>query len=350
MKNLLEVSRKHQQLWHHRWIRTMMYAIAIILMIILTPRLVLRYYESKGYAFKDNVGYISQYAYQKHITEPNLDASFEKEIPIYLDYISISNKNYDIVFSSNTIFDIGMFTDYFSVGLIHFYAFEFLHGNPFSSDDQIVLSESISIALFNKVDSVNETIVINDLTYTVSGVVKEASKDMNYIYMSMANIETVTGRETTYFTFILFEDQNLLAKLYDRGGSKLVFSTITIHNQNTYNATVKLMINIGFVLIASVMMLVDFKFKTNKKGNDENTRSSTSKNFLVYLTKSYIYITIGIIYMAFTYSLLMATQTSFSFGYKYVLSMAPKFYGVLVVYMIPVIFEIVKRFKHRTVN
>lgn len=68
------------------------------------------------------------------------------------------------------------------------YSFRFLGGRPFTGADfqsglpRAVLSESLARRLFGKVEASSETVLVNDVSYTVSGVVEDVSGVTSDVY------------------------------------------------------------------------------------------------------------------------------------------------------------------------
>ena len=283
---------------------------------LVVPKLILSYYESNGYTFSENVGHITQYSYDNSVATHNQNITFEYEIKVQRDSVSINDTRYDIVFSDNAIFDLGMSSQDHYMSIFDFFEFEFLYGNPFLNDNEIVLSESISLALFDQVDSSGESVKINGIDYLVSGIVDEQNEKMAYIYTSSNNIDRILNQDWTFDDFIFFKDNDLQMKLYERGGIDLVRLTETRINQHALIAKSQLIISIFFLIIAILNIVVRLNFKESEKEKQfEKSKFSYTKSLfksLVAMTKFMIYIVIfsiavhamgGTIPVAFTHVL-----------------------------------------------
>jgi hypothetical protein len=288
--------------------------------------------QLNGYIFENNIGYISENLYK--ISDINLsnDVVFENEIIVMLDYFSINDDRYRAIFSSNEIFDLGIQSDTFSSGLDSFNSFEFLHGNRFNHRNEIVISESISIKLFDKTNSVNEVITINGVLFTVSGIIKESNDLMNSIYFISSNLETVLNKDWTFFSFIIFHDDNLSRKLYERGGITLVNRTITKNNQRTINFTANMTIYLTFIFSGVLNLLIK---KPKNNNEDEEKIIKEDKNLLNLFIMQIFFITFNLIYLLLAHITLNGINSSIEVGFIYTIDRIPKFYWLLIAYLAP---------------
>lgn len=311
---------------------------------LVVPKLVLSYYESNGYTFSENIGHITQYSYDNSVTTHDQDITFEYEIKVQRDSVSINDFRYAIVFSDSDIFDLGMSAQDYYMSIFDFYDFEFLYGNPFLNDNEIVLSESISFALFDQIDSVGESIEINGVEYRVSGIVYEQNEKMAYIYTSSNNIDRILNQDWTFDDFIFFKDNDLQMKLYERGGIDLVRLTETRINQQTLISNSQLIISVSFLIIAILNIVVRLNFQESEKEKQiEKSKFSYTKS----LFKSLVAITIFMMYIVIFSIAVLAMGGTIPVASSYVLDLISKFYWIFSIYAIPVVYITYKGIKNR---
>jgi hypothetical protein len=308
--------------------------ILVLFFVFTIPKLTLAYYETRGYSFKENAGYVQRFAYD--MADQNFDIKFENEVFVYYDKISLNDISYSAFFSSNEIFDVGMPPDLYTM-LSNFYEFEFLYGEPFSNHNEIVISESISMELFNKINSIDETIIINDLEFVISGVVREPEDSMDYIYLSDDNIEIVAGELGLLFDFVMFQDQELDMKLYERGGAYLVLRTSTVNNQQTLTSTF-------YIIFLLSMWVISFIRISTYEDNSKN--KDVDKPLKSFIT-SYIVITIYIIFSIGSIIFFIAQQVTYKVALAIVLDESGKYLWILSIYIIPILIYIIKRLRNK---
>lgn len=339
-----DLELKYQQQSRYRALIKSTIRIAILLAILFYfPKLALKFYENQGYSFKDQVGFISKRHHDNYTTNPNQQVSFENEVVIDSAFVKVNESRYKGVFSSNKIFDVGMISDLLTLKMVHFYDVEFLYGHPFSSQNEVVLSESISMELFNTRDSVNEKIIIYDQEFTVSGVVKESIDSMQYIYFEESNFEAFTDSIYSYFKFIIFEDQDLHLKLYQRGGINLVQNTLTRTNQRTLDSTSKISISLAYSVIGILYSILESK--ANKASKNKQSVTREQGHVLVRLIKVYYITTSVLITLLIMYALVISNQVSFRVATLYLIDQVPRFYWALSVYLIPTLWIVIKEMK-----
>jgi len=309
----------------------------IAIVLIGSPLLTMEYYEIKGYTFREDVGIITQYKYNRIELNSNNDVTFENEIYIYSDYVYINEARYQTMYSQPELFEVGMMSAFYTVDLVNLYDFEFIYGHPFTSGNEIVISESVSIALFNAVNSIDESIIINDVEFIVSGVVIEPEDWMSYIFFSDSNIDTTSSR--AFYKFVIFQDRDLHMKLYERGGIDLVFGTITINNQSKIDYTSSM---VTFLLLLAATL---FSLLSNSSDKDKlmEINKNPKQGYIKSLMSSFMAITIGLILFIVLFIGLLATKVSFLVALLFVTGLMIKYYWVLAVYLIPILTLVIKK-------
>lgn len=93
----------------------------IAIVLIGSPLLTIKYYETKGYTFREDVGIVTQYKYNRIELNSNNDVAFENEIYIYSDYVYINEVKYQTMYSQPELFEVGMMSAFYTVDLVNFY-------------------------------------------------------------------------------------------------------------------------------------------------------------------------------------------------------------------------------------
>lgn len=315
-----------------------------------TPIIVLEYYEQNGYSFLDDVAYINEAHYQEHIVDPNETVIFENETLIHLDYLSINETQFDVVFSNQDIFDIGMMSDFFSVDPISFYPFDFVHGSYFIDINDIVITETISLALFGVSNSVDQTVVIDDAIFRVSGVLKSNNSSMDYIYIPLNQVDVIGSDVSLALTYRLFKHDNIYSKLYERGGMNLVHYATSQKNQSMIQSTTKLIISVGSIVAGFAILGIANIMNKHKKQVIVSNEHRKPKRFIEIIVKSYVAITIIIVYFGAIFLTNFSVNASYEVAFMYLRDNIHRFDAVLYLYLIPVfiyaINKVVRHFKH----
>ena len=308
------------------------------------PKLTVSYYENQGYTFPDNTGFISQNIYQHRVENPNLDMTFTHEIPIQVDRITLNNDGYWCIYSSHELFEVGMMSNFIGT-LVDFHAYDFLFGTAFTNDHEVVLTESIAATLLGEGDRTGETITIAGVDFTVSGIVKAYGDRMDFIYLSEANASIVTS-DPPMIDYIIFQDDNLHMKLYERGDYDLVSGVSTRTNQFTINSTSKSAMLLATLIFSLISFLIEAIRKKEVIEEAEIPKNKSSD--IVRLLISVFIITMFLCYLVFGAMVFNVHITSFPVAYLFVMSYIPKFFWVFGVYLIPIICFIVRKIKKRS--
>ncbi|MCD4827716.1 MAG: ABC transporter permease [Acholeplasmataceae bacterium] len=335
-----------QTLNEYKKTRSKIYSLALTMLIFMaimigTTKVLLVYHEHRGYIFKENVGFLSEYAYNRSASNPNNDIIFYNEILVQSDYILINDVSYQAIFSTNDIFEVGYPSDWFQLSLVSFYEFEFIYGGTFMNDNEIVISESISIKLFNNSNSVHETIIINDMEFVISGVIKEQTELMNAIYFSENNIEIILD-DLIRYDFRIFQDQDLAMKLYERGGINLVLRTTTYNNQDSINDVANLIIQLLLIVVGIILLF--FQPKTFKKYKVK----FEDINVVRFILNRYATLTMTLIYSLIYLIISLYRIVPMKVSYVFWINLIIRFYWIIaILYSIPILIYIIKKFLHR---
>lgn len=323
-------------------LRPFIFTAISMLVFALIPSIVLRYYTQNGYSFKENVGLVRTTTYDSIVTSLINETSFEYELAMKTGFINLGVQTYRTIIASKDIFEVGVLSDFFSNKPISFYDITFLHGQPFSDDEEIVISKSISQYLFNTINSINETVVIDNKTFTVSGVVDEPVSSMQYIFFSESAFPLNIDAFTPFIDYIVFQDENLIMKLYDRGQSALVFSTMTLNNQQPMNSTKRIISNLMVIILSFISLALGANRKTSEKNKEQGSKQTS---VLKSLSKTYIIMTFFVIYMIILYAMFIAMSTSLVFGFRYLLDMNVVYFIIVFIYLIPIAIQGIKWLK-----
>ncbi len=323
---------------------SMLLLVVNIALIPVAFQLSLLYYETTDYTFSDNVGYISQHSYDQYVETPNTTIAFDDEIPIKIDTVLINDVRYEAVFSDSDIFNVGMPTEEYYRPLFNFYEFDFLFGGAFINNNQIVLTKSVSIDMFDHINSVGETITIGDIEYVVSGVVDEPNVNMQYIFFSEDNIELISDDEWIFHEYIVFKDDDVQMKLYERGGFDLVRITRTKINQQSITFTTKIIVIILNIIVSIVSL--SFKSKENEDLLVKKPKTSSRYHFVKALLKSFLWITEILAFFILITICFMSIGTTIPVAFLFIKDQIPRFYWLLSIYAVPVIYLMIKKIKH----
>jgi len=266
--------------------------------------------------------------------------SFDKEIYMYRYpvFLEQPTHGFKVTLISDEVFDRGMLSGFSFSDENTFIDLEFLYGIPFENDDQVVISESIALDVFDEINSVGQTIEINDKDFVVSGVIKDNENLMPSMYMSTQNYESL-------FSFyiktldIIIEDEKLLNKAYDIGGIGFVNAIEPLINQDVYYErlnTVKMIIFITMFVAYGMLKALTVNSISNRFNNETN--KDTLKRHLLNVSKVIIFL---LMYDFFT----IASTYTFYIGFKAWLSKIDIYAGLLFIYIIPIANYLIKTFK-----
>lgn len=313
-------------------IKILYYTFALILLVIVAflPNIIVNIYEHNGYLFDHHTGFISSYNYDKY--EIKEDVDFDYEVFIYTKRNQINNINYETYYASSDIFKIGM-PDSFDSRLSQIYPFEFVYGNPYTNQYEIVISESIALEVFDQINSVGQTIVIDDHTYTVSGIIKASDASMEALYLSSKNIE---DEENAYLFLddVIFKDEHLQEKLYEKGGLDFVIRTTTYNNQYKLYDTIRLTIIFIFAVHIGLYALMQ-RHQPKKLFKD--------KKLISCIFKSELRFSFGFIIVYILYYLYLSYVTTHTIAWTETKTFIFKNIWLLLLYIIPVIICIIRR-------
>lgn len=299
------------------------------------PVFIRTYHQQKGYIFPDNIGYISLGIY--HRIDINEDVLLDKEETIRVDYVDIDDLRFKVIFTNSQVFDIGLPADVIHWGLTHFNQIHFLYGGPFSNPNEIVISESISLSLFNQSNSVGESIIINHETYTVTGVVANSNPVIESVFMEYSTLESVIERDWTYYNYRLFQDENLIMRLYDKGGIELVNKTITSKNQREFSMLTNISTNLVMICFGILNI-----FLYQSKNEDGKKRVQRNNHFIKDYIKLNIGLTGALLYGFLIFIIVFSSHTTYQFSFRYLTDQIQNYSWGLIIYTIPLIIVFVE--------
>ncbi len=318
---------------------TLINLIIFLAMLYVIPKIALQYHIQDGYTFKDNVAIISDYIYQSRIENLDENITFDQEVIIESDYIQTDDQSAIAIFSNDSIFDIGIMSNYYGSDPIYFYTFDFIYGEVFQHPNEIVISKSLSEAYFQTFNGVGQSIDINGYTYTVSGVLEDNQDTYQYMYFMDTEKEHVTNRIDSFYTLRVFQDSHLYHKLYQRGGENLIMKVRTQTIQANFILINGLLINVFMLIYSMTLVLVNMFNKKDKKRND-NKQTAYQKFQMSMILVTIIVISFSIAvfltfltYTSLTTSLLMTRDISIDYSY------------LLAIYLIPIVIYLI-RIKH----
>lgn len=327
-------------------IKTIIFAMILLGVFYFIPKMVLVYYEHNGYTFKEKVALISEYLYESKVSDPDDSIVFDYEVIVESGHLELEDQSLIALFSDQTIFDIGIMSNYYIDDPIHFYSFEFLYGTPFEHSNEIVITKSTSEAIFNTINGVGQTIDINHETYVVRGVVEDNSRTSQYIYFMDTEREKLFDQVFALYTIRIFYDEHLEYKLYQRGGEDLLFSVRTQMSQNVFLLADSLLMSLLFMVGIVVKSLI---IKTPNDVKQKINDQTPIQKFVI----SEILMTIFIMYIMMFMLTWVVSIYTFNIGLKAMLFIISPYKYLLGIYLIPVIIYLIRmayQEKHKEVN
>lgn len=223
---------------------------ALLLFLYVLPPITLLILVDEEERMQKDIGYVRSSDYDKYLIENNdTITNFDIEVNMSRSFVEVNNHwEYRAILTSSEIFDIGMMDTFFWNQEVNLYAFDFIYGEPFDEPNEIVISESISTTVFNKINTVGEYMDINGVPFVVVGVIDSHENVTESIYLSNKNIELIINEEDQIINLgYLIKDKNLHYKLYQKGGYNLVDNTVTYLDQG--NAP-------DFILVVRTILIV----------------------------------------------------------------------------------------------
>ena len=320
-------------------IKILYYTFALILLVIVAflPNIIVNIYEHNGYTFDHHTGFISSNIYDKY--EIKEDVDFDYEVFIYTKRNQINDINYETYYASSDIFEIGM-PDSFDSRLSQIYLFEFVYGNPYTNQYEIVISESIALEVFDQINSVGQTITIDDNTYSVSGIIKTSDASMDALYLSSKNIEDEENAQL-FLDDVILKDEHLQEKLYEKGGLDFVIRTTTYHNQYKLHNTLRFTIFFIIALHAGLYWLMQ---------RHQPKKAFQEKNIRLCLIKSELRVSIALLILYALYGLYVSYLTTYKVAWTETRTFIFKNIWLLLLYIIPVIICIIRRMVYQALE
>lgn len=187
--------------------------------------------------------------------------------------------------------------------------------------------------MFDQINSVGQTITIEDNTYSVSGIIKTSDASMDALYLSSKNIEDEENAQL-FLDDVMFKDEHLQEKLYEKGGLDFVIRTTTYHNQYKLYSTIRL--TTIFILALHLGLYALMQRHQPKKAFQE-------KNMISCLIKSELRVTIALLILYILYGLYVSYLTTYKVAWIETKTFIFKNIWLLLLYIIPVIICIIRR-------
>ena len=277
----------------------------ILLVIYILPFLNYIIFVDKDIRIPQDVGFVYKHTYDRHV-ENHLQSpdNFDLKIELYFNQLEINDIEYQVVFSSDDLFDIGMVNNAWDYEDINLYRFNFLYGKSFTESSQIVITENISQKLFQSKNSVNQQIEIGEQMFVVAGVIKSNDQLKDYIYMADEHKHLGTEDYNIFDIGYLLKDDELYLKLYQYGGDNLLTRTSSYLSQSDLPRLFYSLLSVtGFLFILTLGAIGESKTPIDideKRKQDKMVRLWIYKKmgFKKYFFKYIIGLIMGFIFLS----------------------------------------------------
>jgi len=277
----------------------------ILLVIYILPFLNYIIFVDKDIRIPQDVGFVYKHTYDRHVENhlQSLD-NFDLKIELYFNQLEINDIEYQVVFSSDDLFDVGMVNNAWDYEDINLYRFNFLYGKSFTESNQIVITENISQKLFQSKNSVNQQIEIGEQMFVVAGVIKSNDQLKDYIYMADEHKHLGTEDYNIFDIGYLLKDDELYLKLYQYGGDNLLTRTSSYLSQSDLPRLFYSLLSVtGFLFILTLGAIGESKTPIDideKRKQDKMVRLWIYKKmgFKKYFFKYIIGLIMGFIFLS----------------------------------------------------
>lgn len=321
--------------------------IYLVFLALISP-VVLFFAVDKEDRMPKDIGYIHQYAYNRYV-----DDSMESQVTFDLvssfkwTFLDINDVTYRSMYSSNNLFFIGMMNESFLINSIEFETFDFLYGRAFEFGDEIVLTKNISIDLFDTINSVDQTIEINEITYTVVGIVDNFENLGEYIFFSEENIDMLDDDVFFYDSGYAFKDDDLHLKLYQLGGYDLAARTLTYLQQGNTMFVKRMIVNFLLLCVILIGFLFNKKNLVYKITKEERIKQLSEQSMIPLLLKTTLVTTLFIGFMILHTILVMSNEISLRASREVVLDFLIKYPYIFMIYALPIIYTTISKLRVR---
>lgn len=324
------------------YIFSIVFFVCFIALNVAIPNIYINYISKHEQAIPKDLGVIRYDYYEDAIENATVDVAFDQvHIESRWTYYSKEFEKetlYDIKVTPNEVSDLGVFPKGWYNNLI-VDPLEYLYGEPYESSNEVVITDYISLRLFNRLDSVGETLDISDQTFLVTGVIKE-NEDVRYdLFISD---ETEIDKTDMYLlddehTYVYIIDDELISKLYALGGFDLADNTMTMRNQMNLNIDRRTIINsMNFVLIA---IYIYMRFKTIHHARLVSGQGTPFKSFI----RACQNVTWAILIFFILAISAIAMKLSYKVSINTIFTNILSFYPLLYLYTVPIIIYVISK-------
>ncbi|AUD63856.1 hypothetical protein BK010_09735 [Tenericutes bacterium MO-XQ] len=305
---------------------------------------------NQEYRIPQDIGYINLNMYEKYASEN--DISFDMEINVSRTFFSydVDENEYDLIFADENIFNVGTMNISFISNDDNFYSLEFIEGEPFSNSDEVVISEKISLELFQSLDSINKNIEINEISYKIVGIIKDYDDIDDCIIMQNDNINYFVALPHAVIQAKILVDDDLHLKLYEKGGYDLINNTITRNSQGR----TKEYFSIFSIFSLAIGLFTNAKMKKNddieKQTKEESIRRYQELGFSLSLVKSLVLTTMFMLYMIIVYIVILSYEFTFLVSGLMVIDFFMGFPYIFLIYLIPIIWNVFTELKIKRIT
>jgi len=320
----------------HYYILSIVFFVCFIALNIAIPKIYVNYVTKHEQAIPKDLGVVSYRYYAEAIENATEDVEFDQVfIESKWTYYSKEFEEetlYIVKVTPNEISDLKIFPKPWPNDLM-IDPLEYLYGEPYTSSNEIVITDRISMRLFNKLDSIGETLDISDQTFVVTGVVKE---DDDVHYDLFISDETKIDKTDMYLihddqTYVYIIDDDLVSKLYALGDMHLVDVTMTINNQTTLNYSIRKIMNVINMILIVIYIII--RFNTIHVVRLVSGKVSSFKKFI----RSFQNISWAILIFLMMATFAMAGISTYKVAIMSIFKNILSFYYLLFIYVIPII-------------
>lgn len=204
---------------------------------------------------------------------------------------------------------------------------ELLKGEPIEQDNEIVISSTLAIELFDDVDVVGHTISYGDQTYIISGVMKDIPG-----YELLTSVDHIYTTTTLYYKgYIIFLDDGYKNSLYDIGGIELLSSVETTEQHDQMS---QMIMDVSFYMVSIFIVMIGLiKYVVYKRIKTVLENESSNKIFIKQMIEFSVMIC-AIFCLAWVK---LAATTTFYIAFHETFNIIKNYIWILNLYLIPII-------------
>ncbi len=311
--------------------------VCFIVFNIAVPKIYVNLVSKDEQTMPKNLGLIDHWDYIRDTENATTDVTFDQTYTVnrWMYYSSEFKFLFDVRVTPIEVFEPDVLYDGFKENSNN-EEFEYLYGGPYTKSHEVIIKAYVSEKIFNKVDSIGETLYIADQPFTIVGVVKNDINNYESIFISDQTYVDEAKLFSNDPVSIYLIDDDLVSKLYKLGGMELVSDTMRFNNQDLLNMQMKKIMNwmnavfIGVYLLIRFLTIRYIRFLSDKETSFEK------------LLRACRIITLAFIIFLMIKIFSIAAHATIKVAMMYTFENILDFYYVLFIYAIAVIFYIIR--------